>query len=132
MAHSDYSEIEPGLFLGNAASPKLINKPPGATYCLTFGQRDTGTPRWADGYLFCSLDDRADVPRVDMMRVLDAGVEFIKRHKAHGVLVHCGLGVSRSASCVILYVMRSRGIRFKEALDIVVAKRPCVKPNAGL
>jgi hypothetical protein len=67
----------------------------------------------------------------------------------NGILVHCGLGVSRSGSAVVAYcrfcsvgiiysrllktykVMRSRKLDRDEALRFVKMKRPRVQPNSG-
>lgn len=51
---------------------------------------------------------------------------------AHGgVLVHCYAGVSRSASCVIAYLMQERGMKFQEAFAFASKKRPVIFPNMG-
>jgi protein-tyrosine phosphatase len=47
------------------------------------------------------------------------------------VLVHCAAGVSRSASFVIAYIMKSRKIGFDEAYTFVKSKRPIITPNSG-
>jgi hypothetical protein len=45
------------------------------------------------------------------------------------VLVHCYQGISRSATIVISYLMRSCGLPLRDALAAVVAARPVVRPN---
>lgn len=45
------------------------------------------------------------------------------------VLVHCKMGVSRSASVVIAYAMKAYSWDFKRARDFVRQKRTCIKPN---
>lgn len=47
------------------------------------------------------------------------------------MLVHCRAGVSRSASIVIVYVMRKYNIPLREAYERVHAKRPVIAPNNG-
>ncbi|KAF9181970.1 Dual specificity protein phosphatase 9 [Haplosporangium sp. Z 767] len=47
-------------------------------------------------------------------------------------LVHCQLGVSRSASLVIAYVMRSQGIGLTEAYDFVKQQSGVISPNMSL
>ena len=42
------------------------------------------------------------------------------------VLVHCMAGVSRSATLVIAYLMKSRNVSFNEAFAIVKSKRKLV------
>ncbi|KAG0252218.1 Dual specificity protein phosphatase 10, partial [Mortierella polycephala] len=47
-------------------------------------------------------------------------------------LVHCQLGVSRSASLVIAYVMRSQGMGLTEAYDFVKQRSGVISPNMSL
>lgn len=46
------------------------------------------------------------------------------------VLVHCMAGVSRSATLVIAFLMRSRTISFTEAFSLVKSRRKIVPPQA--
>jgi len=45
--------------------------------------------------------------------------------------VHCGKGVSRSATCIIAYLMKNKGWSMTEALKHVQKCRPIVNPNAS-
>ena len=47
------------------------------------------------------------------------------------MLVHCQRGVSRSASCVVAYVMQQQRIGVQEAVALVKNRRRIVRPNAG-
>ena len=47
------------------------------------------------------------------------------------MLVHCKMGVSRSASVVIAYAMKAYNWDFKEAFEYVKQKRNCIKPNSS-
>jgi protein tyrosine phosphatase (PTP) superfamily phosphohydrolase (DUF442 family) len=95
------------------------------------------TERAAMGFLtgcfattFLSLDDRMHVP-------LDAAIAtfsaVVAREAARGgqVLVHCQVGVSRSASLVLAHRMVTTDARFWETWCAVRARRPQVLPNIG-
>ncbi|KAF9992849.1 hypothetical protein BGZ79_002563 [Entomortierella chlamydospora] len=59
---------------------------------------------------------------------------FIEETKSKGgkVLVHCQLGVSRSASLVIAYVMKSLHMNLTEAYDFVKNRSNVISPNMSL
>ncbi|KAF9218004.1 hypothetical protein BGZ59_003786 [Podila verticillata] len=63
-----------------------------------------------------------------------AAFEFIDQSVAQGgkVLIHCQLGVSRSASLVIAYVMRAQGMGLSEAYDFVKQLSAVISPNMTL
>ena len=45
--------------------------------------------------------------------------------------VHCRAGKSRSATCVIAYLIKTRRWSFKQAYAFVAARRPRTSPNIG-
>ncbi|CAG8769285.1 16571_t:CDS:2, partial [Cetraspora pellucida] len=47
------------------------------------------------------------------------------------VLVHCEMGISRSPTVVIAYIMRSQKKSLKDALAFVKEKRSVTRPNTG-
>ena len=47
------------------------------------------------------------------------------------VLVHCLMGMSRSATIVIAYIMWKNKMSFEEALNFVQSKRENILPNSG-
>ncbi|KAF0449642.1 Dual specificity protein phosphatase 19 [Gigaspora margarita] len=47
------------------------------------------------------------------------------------ILVHCQMGISRSSSIVIAYIMKSQNKSLKDAMALVQEKRPHVWPNAS-
>ena len=51
--------------------------------------------------------------------------------KETNVLVHCMMGVSRSASMVIWHLMTREKMGLAEAYNLVKQKRPIINPNRG-
>lgn len=58
---------------------------------------------------------------------------FVEAARAQGtrVLVHCKMGVSRSAATVIAYAMKQYGWSLEQALRHVQELRPIARPNPG-
>lgn len=53
------------------------------------------------------------------------------RKSGQAVLVHCKMGVSRSASTVIAYAMKQQHWTLDVALTYVRDRRSIIKPNEG-
>lgn len=72
-----------------------------------------------------------DDEKTNLLKHWDNTFKYISQAKNDGskVLVHCKMGVSRSASVVIAYAMKAYGWTFNEALDHVKTNRNCIKPN---
>jgi hypothetical protein len=47
------------------------------------------------------------------------------------VYVHCAMGVSRSSTAVLAWLMQVRGMSYPESLCFLQLRRPCVCPNAA-
>ncbi|VDP05640.1 unnamed protein product [Soboliphyme baturini] len=77
-------------------------------------------------YKFIRVNDTFDA---DLLSSFDECFEFIDSHISSGrnVLVHCQVGVSRSATVVAAYLMKKLNIGVHEALAIIKAKRSCIK-----
>lgn len=57
---------------------------------------------------------------------------FIKDQlQKHNVFVHCQMGISRSSSLVIAFLMREYGMPFEKAHLHTKSKRPIIEPNEG-
>mmetsp|Transcript_10686 Transcript_10686/g.18793 ORF Transcript_10686/g.18793 Transcript_10686/m.18793 type:complete len:319 (+) Transcript_10686:181-1137(+) len=64
---------------------------------------------------------------------LEGAAKFIHHNVLQGrsVLVHCQMGVSRSATVIIAYLMKYRSMSRIEAYSHVKQRRPMVNPNPG-
>ena len=74
-----------------------------------------------------------DLPSCQIRWSIMESIPLIERsiQQQDNILIHCQAGVSRSASIVIGYLIHSRRLSAKEALDYVQQRRPCVRPNPG-
>ncbi|XP_053625259.1 protein phosphatase Slingshot isoform X2 [Plodia interpunctella] len=74
-----------------------------------------------------------DDEKTDLLKHWDNTYKYINKARNTGskVLVHCKMGISRSASVVIAYAMKAFNWNFDKALKHVKAKRNCIKPNTN-
>ncbi|CAH1646058.1 unnamed protein product [Spodoptera littoralis] len=74
-----------------------------------------------------------DDEKTDLLKHWDNTYKYINKARNEGskVLVHCKMGISRSASVVIAYAMKAFNWNFEKALKHVKAKRSCIKPNTN-
>lgn len=94
----------------------------------------------------CPNDGQADLPGINYLELpindnpsanikdaISRSYDFITNALDAGgtVLVHCAAGISRSASIVIAYLMKTQGLDAPSAFDFVSQKRPGVSPNIG-
>ncbi|XP_018420984.1 PREDICTED: protein phosphatase Slingshot homolog 2 isoform X2 [Nanorana parkeri] len=72
-----------------------------------------------------------DEEGTDLLAYWNDAYKFISKAKKHGAkcLVHCKMGVSRSASTVIAYAMKEYGWNLDRAFDYVKERRTVTKPN---
>ncbi|XP_056640768.1 uncharacterized protein LOC130901217 [Diorhabda carinulata] len=126
--------IEPNLYLSGVAEAQNIEtlKKYKITHILTINDYPlTSLVKQALGHLQMKYIKLPDVCSSDLLSYFDEAYEFIREGVNKGaVLVHCQMGVSRSATIVIAYLMKKYNITYREALDRVKMKR-CVFPNQG-
>ncbi|KAL4245857.1 hypothetical protein ABKN59_008805 [Abortiporus biennis] len=82
--------------------------------------------------LHIALSDTSDTNILDH---LDTTTEFIRaalaENEENKVLVHCLMGISRSATVVCAYLIATQSMHPTEALDYVMERRSIVCPNLG-
>ncbi|GJP45639.1 hypothetical protein CLOM_g5002 [Closterium sp. NIES-68] len=125
-------KIEEGLYLGslNSASNRDALLELGIKSIVTVAN-DTGTPQFPDTFSY-TVVHVADAMSVDLATHFDGCFTAIEEgRKAGGVLVHCLAGMSRSATIVIAYMMKTKGWDLRTSLSHVRQCRPIVQPNIG-
>jgi protein-tyrosine phosphatase len=89
------------------------------------------TAPWDEQYGAPAVPDGVPVHMIDLRdgekgleAHLDAACAFIAEHITKGcVLVHCGVGLSRSVSVVAAYLCRYAGMSLSEAVNFIKAMR---------
>ncbi|KAJ5690295.1 hypothetical protein N7462_004687 [Penicillium macrosclerotiorum] len=124
------SRILPYLYLGNlnhANNPDLLWEL-GIRRVLSIGEpvswTDQGRAKWGEENLML-IDNVQDNGIDPLWQEIDRCLEFIEKGKSDGTatLVHCRVGVSRSASVCIAEVMAARNLSFPRAYCFVRARR---------
>jgi len=142
----DCDEVYPRLYIGDADSArnKQFLKAMGFTHVLNaaegsrLGQVDTGHSYYRDMPSISSSHFRymgfpmIDVPSTDISRYFYIASKFIENGLNGGgkVLVHCMVGMSRSATCVLAYLMIVKKMSAAEAIRTVRMHRD-IRPNDG-
>ncbi|KAM4636441.1 protein phosphatase Slingshot homolog 3 [Discoglossus pictus] len=126
------SEIFPYLYLGsewNASNLEELQKNKVSHILNVTREIDNFFPE-----TFTYLNIRVlDEESTDLLPHWKETHRFIKSARSQGtkVLVHCKMGVSRSASTVIAYAMKQYEWTLEEALRHVKERRSIVQPNPG-
>ncbi|GFU23840.1 dual specificity protein phosphatase 3 [Nephila pilipes] len=136
----DCDEVYPNIFIGDegSARKKDFLQAVGITHVLNtaegsdFGQVDTGKNFYCDAGIKYLGFNLIDAPRTRIIEYFDQGVNFIDEGVNSGgkVLVHCLMGLSRSATFVAAYLMIKKNMKAKEAL-LTIRKQREVRPNDG-
>jgi protein phosphatase slingshot len=126
------TQILPNLFLGtewNASNYDSLQTDR-ITHILNISSEiDNFFP---DNFKYLNIRVR-DVDETDLLKEFDRTNKFIQeaREQGTGCLVHCKMGVSRSASCVIAYLMKEFNWSLEQTFQFTKQKRNCINPNEG-
>ncbi|CAJ1063793.1 protein phosphatase Slingshot homolog 2b isoform X2 [Xyrichtys novacula] len=124
------TEIFDHVFLGsewNASNLEELQKS-GVQYILNVTREiDNFFPGVFEYHNIRVYDEEA----TDLLAYWNDTYKFISRAKKAGskCLVHCKMGISRSAATVIAYAMKEHGWDLKKAFDYVKERRTVTKPN---
>lgn len=72
-----------------------------------------------------------DTPTADLQTALHKFEFLLEKEKDKKILVHCMMGISRSASLVIGHLMKRDGLNYEEAFSKVREARWIVQSNKG-
>ena len=81
-------------------------------------------------YLQVTVDDAPGEPIRNFFEPCSAFIKEAKDKKSR-VLVHCNMGMSRSCTIVLAYLMKHEGLSLAQALVHTKERRPVVSPNPG-
>lgn len=118
----NYTEIEPGLYLGG-----YVTDPPAGTRAV-LNLCETEDPHQAERHRWEPIADAAPAPSLDWLREQVAWIDA-QRRDGRPVYVHCRNGVSRSAMVLAAYLMWRDGLPVDDAVARLRRSRPIVRPN---
>ena len=72
-----------------------------------------------------------DMPSERIFPIFEEAYDFVKKHLNHNILVHCYMGISRSSSFVVFYLMKETGWDYETCIEFIRKKRPIANPNYG-
>ncbi|KAJ6566599.1 protein-tyrosine phosphatase-like protein [Mycena capillaripes] len=141
----EITEILPNLFLGSEAGSRNLPllRARGITHILTLmpAPHALVDPTWLESderegefrRMRISVIDWPDVELMKHFKEANAFIDAARITAQEGVLVHCQLGVSRSATIVAAYLMTSNPPLHDDAaaLAFLRSRRPIVQPNSG-
>ncbi len=119
------------LYLGNlkAAQDARALREAGITHILQVGEGIAPSHPKQFVYKEIHIGDTANA---QIIRHFPSAISFMQEGvRKGGVLVHCYAGVSRSATCVLAYLMQTKNMGFNEAFFFASSKRPVIFPNMG-
>jgi len=130
------NKVCPGIIIGNGETVCDISylKSLGVTHVLNTAEQHVmvNPAKYANHgiqYFGFHVDD---LPHCDISRYFHRSTDFIHSAVSGGglVVVNCYMGLSRSASCVLAYLMAKQDMSLNKALDYIKRSR-AVRPNEG-
>lgn len=128
-------QIIPNLYLGGIAAvsdPQLLVQQGIRAICCCVRELEFPTREFCPEVEYYRVDVE-DISREPIELFFPEATEFIHSwmSREQPVLVHCRAGVSRSASCVIAYLMTYHQLSLHDAFFLVRSRRNIVTPNIG-
>lgn len=131
----DISQVRPGLYIGSQKAEESslsMLRDYGISSVLQLGTGPTMKPTHPS-LLYKCMSVR-DEDNVDLVRLLikEKALDFIDQALHTGaILIHCQVGMSRSATAVLAYLMTREKVSFDAALQSLLKCRSIVRPKMG-
>ena len=127
--YPSYEQITEKIYLGNedTARDKELLKKLNISHILICAEGCE--PFFPNEYTYKILyiDDAIDE---NILSWLKEAFEFIDS-SVNNIYIHCVMGISRSPTIVIGYLMYKKKMKYEEAYDFVRNKRNAISPNSG-
>eukprot|EP01097_Dermamoeba_algensis_P005627 TRINITY_DN3573_c0_g1_i1.p1 TRINITY_DN3573_c0_g1~~TRINITY_DN3573_c0_g1_i1.p1 ORF type:complete len:173 (-),score=28.36 TRINITY_DN3573_c0_g1_i1:135-587(-) len=126
----DINQLDANLFIGGfrAAKEDIIEQH-GITHIVNASGVQLRVPEKVKT-IFINIPD---FDSANIKQHFDHSIAFIDEGVSQNgkVLIHCAAGISRSSTILCAYLMKSRRMRFNEALSRVRTARSICTPNSG-
>ena len=127
--YPSYEQITNKIYLGNedtARDKEILNKLNISNILICAEGCEPFFPNEFK-YKILYLDDAIDE---NILSWLEEAFEFIDS-SINNIYIHCAMGISRSPTIVISYLMYKKKMKYEEAYDFVKEKRKVISPNSG-
>jgi protein-tyrosine phosphatase len=133
--HRDCSQILSYLFIGNFNAARNRNKLKqlGITHIINCCNPKYNPNIFPNDFVYVSIpvhDSRSE----NILQYFESTSALIEQIQLSGgkILVHCALGISRSVTLVMAYLLKANPtLSVTEILSLVRKSRPCANPNEG-
>jgi len=127
--YPSYEQITNKIYLGNedtARDKEILNKLNISNILICAEGCEPFFPNEFK-YKILYIDDAIDE---NILSWLKEAFEFID-YSINNIYIHCAMGISRSPTIVISYLMYKKKMKYEEAYDFVKEKRKVISPNSG-
>ena len=127
--YPSYEQITNKIYLGNedtARDKEILNKLNISNILICAEGCEPFFPNEFK-YKILYIDDAIDE---NILSWLKEAFEFIDS-SINNIYIHCAMGISRSPTIVISYLMYKKKMKYEEAYNFVKEKRKVISPNSG-